>query len=1055
MFILPHETVVSEAQGLPLDIINPLRPHICGGHAELRRYSVASEKSLGLLGAYSPDVASNYNWPNKTVGTKVDLDFVKVYIDDAHLKYYENAVGVGDTLASVAGYSNRVKITSSGESSKGFKANGSTYPRFTALKERDVAINDIVWVRGTNGGNTKELWTYVKDFVANVIAAVIGTASADSGNVATQIAAKTPTQTSGALNYVRTQASDVDVTNYDGLPSGYINETYTIVVTQGSTGGDATTAKFKVTSASGLDDVAEVTPAAFAAATTIGTRGLTVLFSIDNTRPVDAGQPTSDFVVGQTWRIVIGQAWTGTIPTVAGTYTGDVDASYKIEVTRGGKFQTNVSLPAPNPNPQPTTNAAGGTVADGTYYIKVTYTGSVSGETDQPNAAKSITTAGGGTSIIDIPAPTTVTGAANWKIYVGTSSSGPFYIQGALRTLGSPVTLTALTLSGTQIPTTNNALYLGNNPSPPQVTVTAPGVDSGVSSVTAANSAVAIGALGLTFKTQAGVSGLRKGDLFYADVTGPKDGAYQTLVLGHNLDADLKAATDLDIKLYIKKNIQIAKSRTESPPDVNWAADQTYVTLKSGITAYDTSWTEGGVQLPLPVTKGTAYVEYRSWLKTFAASLSEITSGDPETLKSVFGPLHPDNPLGWGVYRAAQLSRGLAVKFTAMADPDDLDEWTSVLAMLEGQESIYHLTPMTFDEAVHDLYIAHVQDQSVDSKGMWRVCWLPLLAESSTVLVDSTKTVETDGTKQAKTAMATLKDDPEATGTQYTLLECTTANGKFVTNGVAAGDIVRFLYSVDGFGAETYTEFVIGSVINEDTVLLESGHSVAISTAQRFEIWRTLTKDAVADTLVARATAVKDQRVRFVWPDSIDGGGVTQDGYYAACAAAGLAGSIAPHQGMGFVELAGFDAVPRSTSYFNNGQLTKLKNGGIFVISQAPSGEIYVHSARTSDTTTVNTREEMVVRATDAIRLHLRSRVSRYFGNGNLTESLISKIRADINAGIQYLRSATFIERIGNLLETATIIDLRAHTTDPERLVLVMQVSGPKPMNEATIAVVI
>lgn len=87
--------------------------------------------------------------------------------------------------------------------------------------------------------------------------------------------------------------------------------------------------------------------------------------------------------------------------------------------------------------------------------------------------------------------------------------------------------------------------------------------------------------------------------------------------------------------------------------------------------------------------------------------------------------------------------------------------------------------------------------------------------------------------------------------------------------------------------------------------------------------------------------------------------------------------------------------------------------------------------------------------------LRLRRRVGRYFGNGNLTDSLISKIRADINAGIQYLRSATFIERIGNLIETATIVDLRKHTTEPDRLVLVMSITGPKPMNEATIAIVI
>lgn len=1055
MQILPNETVLTEAQGIPREIMDPLRPHICGGHAQLRRYSAASEKALCLLGTYGPDNDANYAWPNRTAGTLVDLSYVKVYIDDAHLRYHENLVGAGDVIANVSGYSNRVKLAGTGgDADKGYKANGDDYPRLDSLLDRDVQVNDVVWLRGTNGGDTSELWTYVQGFVANVIAATVGSADTDDNNPADQSASKTPSQTAGALNYVTLTSGNVVVTAYNGLPSGDINETYTIKVTQGSTGGDATTALLQVTSASGRDDVASVTPAAFGSPTTIGTRGATMQWTIDSGRAVDPGQPTSDFVVGQTFRVVLGQLFTAVVPTTAGSYTGPKDTSYKIEVTRGGLFLANLTLPAPNPNPQPTTSASGGSIAANTYYVKVTYSGSVSGQTDQPNAAKSVTTTGS-SSTITVPSPTSVTGAANFKIYVGTSSSGPFYLQGTTNALASPVTLTSLTLSGTQIPTSNTALYSGNNPLGPQVTVTAPGVDSGVHSVTAANSAVSIGTFGVTFKTQAGVLGMRKGDLFYVDVTAPDAGAYQTLVLGHNLDATLKAATDLDMRLFIKKNVQVARERVDSPPDVNWSADQTYITLKSAITAYDEGWTDDGVQVALPIQKGTVYAQYRAWLTTYAAKNSMVVTGDQTTLRATFGPLHPDNPLGWAVFRAAQIAGELGVRFTAMADPTDLNEWTLALQMLEGQEGNYHLVPLSHDQAVHDLYVAHISSQSTDEKGMWRNCWLPLLAESTQVVVDSTKTVEADGSKAARPALATLKDDPAAVGTQYTLLECSSLNGKFVTNGVAVGDIVRFLYSVDGFGNETYTEFVVGSVVNEDTLLLQVGYSSAITTGQRFEVWRTLSKNDVADALVAKATSVLDQRVKYVWPDSIDGGGVTQDGMFAAAALAGLASRVAPHQGLAFVEVAGFDAVPRSTSYFNFGQLTRLKNGGIWVLSQAPTGEIYTFSARTTDVSEVNTREEMIVRATDAIRLHMRSRVGRYFGNGNLTDSLLSKVRADVNAGLQFLRSTTFIERIGNLIETSAIVDLRRHTTDEERLVLVLAITGPKPMNEATIAVVI
>ena len=66
--------------------------------------------------------------------------------------------------------------------------------------------------------------------------------------------------------------------NYDGSEDGSVDEYYTIEVIQSSVDSDFTTARLRVTTASGLDNVSSVAAAAAGSFTTIGTRGLRVIF---------------------------------------------------------------------------------------------------------------------------------------------------------------------------------------------------------------------------------------------------------------------------------------------------------------------------------------------------------------------------------------------------------------------------------------------------------------------------------------------------------------------------------------------------------------------------------------------------------------------------------------------------------------------------------------------------------------------------------------------------------------------------------------------------------
>ncbi|MSQ94287.1 MAG: hypothetical protein EXR98_06990 [Gemmataceae bacterium] len=145
-----------------------------------------------------------------------------------------------------------------------------------------------------------------------------------------------------------------------------------------------------------------------------------------------------------------------------------------------------------------------------------------------------------------------------------------------------------------------------------------------------------------------------------------------------------------------------------------------------------------------------------------------------------------------------------------------------------------------------------------------------------------------------------------------------------MTLGIRAGDIVRYLFTTDGFGGEEYTEFVIDEVINEMTVRLASGHTAAISTPQKVEIWRNLSHTEMATDLGTRAESLGSNRVCCVWPDTLGADGLSVAGYFLCAALAGLRSGVAPHQSLTNAAITGFDDVSRTVDIFNASNMTAL-----------------------------------------------------------------------------------------------------------------------------------
>jgi hypothetical protein len=942
-YVKPQVLVFQEFRIIPTEITEPLRAHVAGPHAVLHRYSNATEKAGCSLGNYNRLADTCYTWPKRAAGSLVDLEYTKLYVDNALLLYYEhNLTDSATVISPVADRRNWIQ-----SDNLAFKSNTSAYPRSGVFNDRDVKVGDRVYLRSVTSGDCDEteLWTEVAGFASAPVDSLIAPATADLANQPPVGSVLNVSKTGGANNCITATVGG----SYSGLASGYVSEEYTIEVIKSSVSG-CNAARLRVRSASGTDDVAELTPAAFDSPTTIGTRGVTVTFDNNSgdeaceSTAAAAGVAASEFVVGQKWRVQAQQAYVVAVAQsrAAGEYSTDEDNNIVGEYA-GAKNDT--------------------------YVVECTKGGA-------------------------------------WA-------------------------------------------------SLPEVTVrTVKGLDfSGPTEVTNVNVSVPVGTHGVQIAFTTG-AGLRKGDKWYITVVSSKAGFVRQLILRDDLPADMLAAEALDLKLFIKDNIQVSKNRIGFAPLTNYYLEPTQICVQEGVVAYHPEWTSVGVEQPLDVHSGQLYVEYREWLADLADEVNSIS--DVADLDQIAGQLDPDNPLKWGVYKALSNSNGTVVKYTAVVNPADLDSWVQVLERIKGRDDMYNLVPLTFDVRVHNLWAAHIDAESNEYANNWKGGFVSLKAEPVAQAVGEGVAIGgVSGNVVADPVLATVGDDPEATNTQYTKLTVTSGNGYFVTNDVRPGDIVRYNFAVDGFGDEQYEEYVVDRVLSESTLLLYSGTNAAVTVAQRVEIYHNRNRNEIADHIAEQAGALSNRRICATWPDQVGEAGTLQAGYYLSAALAGLASGVVPHQPLTNVEVAGFDDYTRSYRYFNETQLNRMAEAGVWIVTEDRDGTPHTRHALTTDNLDLNRREEMIRRNVDSISYLFLRRLRPYIGRTNATPAMVELLASEVGSIIRFLKGNGFTQELGSQLIDGTIRILRIHPLLKDRIEIVLDLVVPAPLNNIELHLVV
>jgi len=524
------------------------------------------------------------------------------------------------------------------------------------------------------------------------------------------------------------------------------------------------------------------------------------------------------------------------------------------------------------------------------------------------------------------------------------------------------------------------------------------------------------------------------------------------------------AGDEVGVELYIRNaKLEVSANRTDAAPLTNWDQSETEITVNSGITAYDASWTDAGVALPLAVHSsadldyGTVFVEYRAWLADLCSKINSIA--DVGEIDDIPGSLTPDNPLKWGVFRALGNSNGTPVLYTAVCGPDDPDNWDEVFEILLTRDDAYNLVPLTRNATVQGLYQAHVNAQSSASEGLWRVAWFNLSGVPEIPVVSAGSTVPNHlaaTTTDGNPALAVFEDDPDTSGTQYTICRVPAANSAFDANGVRAGDIVRAIYTGDGFGNFTYSEFVVDEVQSENQLRVKAGPAAPQAVPAKIEVWRNLSATEEAAEIGKSAGAFNDRRIRATWPDQIESSGTLQEGYHLNAALAGLASGVLPQQGLTNVEVAGFSSTQRTNDKFNKPQLDSMAIAGVWVVQQALDGEIYTrHAVTTGDYENINDREEMVTRNVDSLAYRFKDYFEPFIGVTNVTPSMRDVILGGINRLIRVLKVERATVSLGGQLVDATVDRFFVSAVFKDRYVAFISIQVPYSLNNIELHLVV
>ena len=920
----------------------------------------------------------------------------------------------------------------------------------TAALLRDVKLGDRVRlvVTPASTGVPVEILSKVVGFEPDYTLPALGTPAADSDNQTTQagddLSAGVAMVVAGTDNQRLFDGANTKLFSLSGadnylfpdLARGVLSDTYTVTIT---TAGLKGVARATISNLSGTYYRANVKIESVGADDGQLYLGGNLFINLDK----GGTDPDAIFQVGDVYTVSPAAPYTAvTNEAVSGTYGGSRNTTYLVEVLRGGKFtratEVVVGLQTAAGTVLSTSLASwvGGDVDD-EYVLECTSAGSLA------SAAFRLTSQRGDNQ--------------NSVAFAAVATPQPVGGVGLQLAFSVDVAFTV-----------GDYWVVKVFAARPQVKVTdSAGIDQSVTVVATAGGAIALGLNGgyITFPSNVN-GGLNLGERYTVAATASLPSAVQTLVLSDEVPVAVACGLQADgvtvnytpdrfqAELYLfRQGVEIPSEQHDPlavPGSYNWRAALANLTVNPDITLQDSEWVDGlGVMPYLELWYGDLYSQYRALLTDYSDTIYSID--DLAAVATELGTVDVDNPLAQAVYKALENSGQARVYFMAVPT-NNVAGYNAVLDKASLIDTVYAFVPVSRDENILNAVIAHINSMSSATNKKWRITFfgreLPVRTD---VLTQATNPLSVNW-------LATIINDPRIPGTHYRKVVLSTTDSLLAN--MRAGDEVRFKYTTDAWGNEAYATGVVGEVESDTVFYLVDSLPSSVPVASRIEAYHPLSVAEQATAVKNMATAYYNRRAYLAFPADLWNAGVLYTSEFAAAAIAGLCSSVVPQQGLTFTQLVGFDDLPTVYSTFNAAQLDEIASGGTFIVMQDMVGsQVYVrHQISTKASGgNLNETELSLVKNLDAISYFFAGQLTQYIGRYNVTPELLTAIRTQVENGLAYLGSLTSVGLLGPmiLLEGTQVRTIQQHPTLKDRIVIILQVALPAPLNVIEMHIVV
>ena len=399
----------------------------------------------------------------------------------------------------------------------------------------------------------------------------------------------------------------------------------------------------------------------------------------------------------------------------------------------------------------------------------------------------------------------------------------------------------------------------------------------------------------------------------------------------------------------------------------------------------------------------SAYVQYRALRKDVTAANVDaalVNVADQTTLEEELGPLTEENPLGLAALAMLRVAQSrfisaFGVDSVSTDSQGNPDAYQAALDFLAAQD-VYALAPLSHNSTVHDLFSAHVIDQSKKENSRWRVGFYPVPQLTRYPNETLATGVDANG---VSAGVANLDADLTSI-----LLDAGIADPSTLTpaDGVYlmfAGDSDRYnLSGVSGVQATGNTTFGVGentdgfyttdaisaSMLATAWSLFLRGEAITTSSGR-------LDQTEAAEAYQFNAARLKHRRNRTVLPpewvmDDGEGLRIRTSNLYAAAATAAEEAILSPSQGKTNKALGGFVQIYGANDTFKETNLKVIGANNYFYV-QEPIGAgnpITRWHQSTTDPTNDNTREANITTQLDMGSYILKRTLKVFIGTTNI-----------------------------------------------------------------------